>query len=107
MRERLLVRPTPGERPAKRTSQKAALRIPDAHVHRGVVVWSAGRSASPLDVWFHPAFGDSHLSYRHVFESELIQHARVFVFDPPGHGASPPRPKGWTIADAWPPPTNF
>ncbi len=99
MRGRLLVRATPDELPSKRISRKAALRIPDAHVHRGVVVWSAGPSASPLDVWFHPALGDSHLSYRHVFESELIEHARVFVYDPPGHGASPPRPKGLTIAD--------
>lgn len=99
MRGRLLVRPRPEEQPGKRMLRKAAFRIPDAYVHRGVVVWSAGRSAPRLDVWFHPALGDSHLSYRHVFESELVEHARVFVFDPPGHGASPPRSKGWTIAD--------
>jgi pimeloyl-ACP methyl ester carboxylesterase len=69
------------------------------HVHHGVVVWAGGRSEAPFDVWFHPAFGDSRLSYRHVFESALAKCARVFVYDPPGHGASPPRPKGFTVAD--------
>lgn len=76
-----------------------APRIPDVHVHRGVVVWASGPPDSPLDVWFHPALGDSRLSYRQVFESELSDHARVLVYDPPGHGASPPRPNGLTVTD--------
>lgn len=67
------------------------------HVHDGVVVWMGGRSRAPLDVWFHPAFGDSALSYRHAFDSVLAESARVFVYDPPGHGASPPRLGGLTI----------
>lgn len=70
------------------------------HVHRGVAVWTAGPARAAFDVWFHPAFGDSHLSYREAFASELTEQARVFVHDPPGHGASPPRPKGLTITDA-------
>ncbi|MGH8243301.1 MAG: alpha/beta fold hydrolase [Steroidobacteraceae bacterium] len=71
--------------------------MPEVHVHQGVVVWAGGRSEAPFDVWFHPAFGDSRLTYRHVFESVLTEHARVFVYDPPGHGASPPRRKGFTV----------
>jgi len=73
--------------------------IPDVHVYRGVVVWSSGPPDAPLDVWFHPAFADSCLSYRQAFESQLSEHARIFVYDPPGHGASPPRPKGLTITE--------
>jgi pimeloyl-ACP methyl ester carboxylesterase len=53
-----------------------------------------------LDVWFHPALGDCHLTFRHVFASSLMGCARVFVYDPPGHGASPPRPKGLTLSQA-------
>jgi pimeloyl-ACP methyl ester carboxylesterase len=67
-------------------------------VHQGVVVWAGGRFDSATDVWFHPAFGDSRLSYRHAFESVLSRHARILVYDPPGHGASPPRPQGFSIA---------
>lgn len=76
------------------------LRIPEVHAHAGVVVWTAGSPRAPLDVWFHPALGDSHLTFRHVFASSLLACARVFVYDPPGHGASPPRPKGLTLAQA-------
>ncbi len=84
---------------SSRTRPNGGLRIPDVHVHRGVVVWASGTSGAPLDVWFHPAFGDSCLSYRQALESELNAHARILVYDPPGHGASPPRPKGLTIAE--------
>lgn len=69
-------------------------------VDRGIVVWSAGSGAKRLDVWFHPAFGDSRASYREAFASPLPGIGRVFVFDPPGHGASPPRPRGLTIGAA-------
>jgi pimeloyl-ACP methyl ester carboxylesterase len=68
-------------------------------VHRGVAVWLSGSSNAAFDIWFHPAFGDSQLSYRHVFESALSQQARVFVYDPPGHGASSPRARGFTISE--------
>ncbi len=64
------------------------------------MIWASGPPDARLDVWFHPAFGDSRLSYRHAFESELSEHARVFAYDPPGHGASPPRPRGLTLTDA-------
>jgi pimeloyl-ACP methyl ester carboxylesterase len=53
-----------------------------------------------MDVWFHPALGDSHLTFRHAFESGLLAQARVLAYDPPGHGASPPRPKGLTLSQA-------
>lgn len=76
------------------------MAAPRVHVHAGIVVWSGGSARRPFDVWFHPALGDSHLTYRGAFESELLEYARVFVFDPPGHGASPPVPEGLTIARA-------
>jgi pimeloyl-ACP methyl ester carboxylesterase len=70
------------------------------HVHGGVVLWSASSSRRPVDVWFHPALGDSSLTYRQAFASELLEHARVFVYDPPGHGASPQLPEGLTVERA-------
>ena len=70
---------------------------PGVQVDRGIVIWSAGSSARPVDVWFHPGLGDSHASYREAFASRLPAVARVYVFDPPGHGASPPRRGGLTI----------
>lgn len=70
------------------------------HTHAGVVVWTAGSPRAQLDVWFHPALGDSHLTFRQVFASRLLGCARVFVYDPPGHGASPPRPQGLTLSQA-------
>lgn len=68
-------------------------------VYRNVVIWAGGNRSAAIDVWFHPAFGDSTAGFRHAFESRLAKHARIFVFDPPGHGASPPRSKGLTLAD--------
>jgi pimeloyl-ACP methyl ester carboxylesterase len=76
------------------------LPTPEIHTAAGVVLWSAGSTHAPLDVWFHPALGDSHLTFRHAFTSELLERARVFAYDPPGHGASPPRSKGLTLAQA-------
>jgi pimeloyl-ACP methyl ester carboxylesterase len=70
----------------------------EVHVHQSVVVWAGGALKAPFDVWFHPAFGDSRLSFRDAFDSALSEHLRIFVYDPPGHGASPPRPKGLTVA---------
>lgn len=76
------------------------LRIPEVHTQDGVVVWTAGSRRAPVDVWFHPALGDSHLTFRHAFTSELLARARVLAYDPPGHGASPPRRKGLTLTQA-------
>lgn len=76
------------------------LRNTEVHTHDGVVVWTAGSRRAPVDVWFHPALGDSHLTFRHAFTSELLARARVLAYDPPGHGASPPRQKGLTLTQA-------
>jgi pimeloyl-ACP methyl ester carboxylesterase len=73
---------------------------PEVHTHDGVVVWAAGSRRATVDVWFHPALGDSHLTFRHAFTSELLAWARVLAYDPPGHGASPPRRKGLTLPRA-------
>lgn len=34
-------------------------RTPEVHTQDGVVVWTAGSRRAPVDVWFHPALGDS------------------------------------------------
>lgn len=68
-------------------------------VHKNVVIWAGGNRHAPLDVWFHPAFGDSAFSYRCAFGSKLADRARVLVYDPPGHGASPPRARGLSLGD--------
>ena len=44
----------------------------------------------PVDVWFLPGFGDSHLAFKGGFTSQLAQVARCICFDFPGFGASPP-----------------
>lgn len=82
----------------RNTGLRSRQRMPEVHVHQSVVVWAGGPSRARFDVWFHPAFGDSRLTYRHAFESALSKCARIFVYDPPGHGASPPRSKGLTVA---------
>jgi pimeloyl-ACP methyl ester carboxylesterase len=71
----------------------------DLRVHRNVAVWSGGNPRSPVDVWFHPAFGESVATFRQAFASELGKQARIFVHEPPGHGASPARGRGLTIKD--------
>ena len=87
----------------KRALRETGMRrwsAPALSVHRGVAVWSGGASRAAIDVWFHPALGDSHLCFREAFSSSLARLARIFIFDPPGHGASPPRPGGLTIEGA-------
>jgi pimeloyl-ACP methyl ester carboxylesterase len=69
-------------------------------VHGGAALWTGGSAESDLDVWFLHALGDSHLCFRHAFAHPLAKRARLFVFDLPGHGASPPWPSGLTVADA-------
>lgn len=58
----------------KRALRKAGMRrwsAPALSVHRGVAVWSGGASRAAIDVWFHPALGDSHLCFREAFSSSL------------------------------------
>jgi pimeloyl-ACP methyl ester carboxylesterase len=76
------------------------LQAAETHIHAGVLVWIAGSTRAPLDVWFHPALGDSHLTFRHAAATSLLAQARVIAYDPPGHGASPPRGQGLTLAQA-------
>jgi pimeloyl-ACP methyl ester carboxylesterase len=70
------------------------------HVHDGIAVWAAGLDAADIDVWFLHAFADSHLSFRDAFAHLTSEKIRIFLFDLPGHGASPPRPQGLTIEEA-------
>lgn len=72
---------------------------PEAHVRHNVVIWIGGNGNASVDVWFHPAFGDSISSFRQAFESGLAKRARLLVYDPPGHGTSPRRIGGLRLAD--------
>jgi len=74
--------------------------LPTLSVHRDVAFRSGGAAHTAIDIWFLPAFADSHLCFREAFSSSLVKWAQVFAFDPPGHGASPPRPRGLTIQSA-------
>ena len=71
----------------------------EVFTHENVVLWAGGNRRAPLDVWFHPAFGDNASTYRNAFESKLAWQARILVYDPPGHGASPPRKGRLSLAD--------
>jgi len=88
------------QRCATRAVIRGRLRAPVLREHLGVAVYSRESAGAAIDVWFHPAFGDSHLCFRESFASGLAELARVFVFDPPGHGASPALPQGLTIEGA-------
>ncbi len=45
--------------------------------------------SAEADVWLLHAFGESGLSYREVFDSELVAQHNVFVPDLPGFGVTP------------------
>lgn len=70
------------------------------HVHEGIAVWSGGVSAGACDIWFLHALGDSHRCFRDAYRHPIAEHTRMFLFDLPGHGASPPRRSGLSIDEA-------
>lgn len=69
-------------------------------VHKNIAVWTGGSLLADTDIWFLHAFGDSHLCFRDAFAHPISKVMRIFLFDLPGHGASPPRPSGLTVEDA-------
>jgi pimeloyl-ACP methyl ester carboxylesterase len=74
--------------------------LPTLQVHEGIAVWSGGHPSTDIDIWFLPALADSHLCFREVFSHPIAQRMRAFLFDLPGHGASPARPAGLTVDEA-------
>jgi pimeloyl-ACP methyl ester carboxylesterase len=74
--------------------------LPTLQVHEGIAVWSGGDPSANIDIWFLPALADSHLCFRDVFSHPISQRMRAFLFDLPGHGASPPRSAGLTVEEA-------
>jgi hypothetical protein len=69
-------------------------------VEAGMAVWCGGAARAACDLWLLPGFGDSHLCFGAVLEQPLAAQARLYLCDLPGHGASPPRPEGLTVAHA-------
>jgi pimeloyl-ACP methyl ester carboxylesterase len=74
--------------------------LPTLQMHDGIAVWSGGHPQASIDIWFLHALGDSHHCFRDVFEHPISQRIRVFLFDLPGHGASPARSAGLTVEQA-------
>ncbi len=74
--------------------------LPTLHVHEGTALWSGGRSDADTEVWFLHGFGESQLCFRDVFAQPIARRLKIFLFDFPGFGASPPRPAGLTIEEA-------
>jgi pimeloyl-ACP methyl ester carboxylesterase len=74
--------------------------LPTLQAHKDVAVWSGGTSLEDIEVWFLHGFGESHLCFRDAFAHPLAERMRIFLFDLPGCGASPPRQTGLTIEDA-------
>ncbi len=66
---------------------------------KNVAVWSGGSSDSRFDLWLLGGFSESHLCFRDAFKYPVSEDARLFIFDPPGQGASPPRTNGLTIPE--------
>ena len=90
MRGRLLVRPASRNSRGNVYSVRLRCVFPTLMCmrRRCLVRRAFGLAAGCL---FHPAWGLT-FDYRHVFESELIEHARVFVFD---RQATAHRHRGW------------
>lgn len=74
--------------------------LPKLQAHKDIAVWSGGSPLEDIDVWFLHGFGESHLCFRDAFAHPLAERMRIFLFDCPGCGASPPRQTGLTIEDA-------
>lgn len=72
----------------------------ELHVHKNVAVWSSGSELTDIDVWFLHAFGESSLCFRDAFVHPISQRVRIFLFDLPGHGASPALTAGLTVEEA-------
>lgn len=73
---------------------------PTLQVHEGTAIWSGGSPLADTDIWFLHGFGESHLCFRDAFAHPIAERMRIFLFDFPGFGASPARPRGLTLEEA-------
>jgi len=61
-------------------------------IQEGVFLRTHRKQGSPAHIWLLHGFGESSLSFREVFSSELAASYSLFAPDLPGFGVSPPQP---------------
>lgn len=61
----------------------------DIIVKNGVLIRRERQEGNRADIWFVHGFGESGLSFREVFESDLYKNFNLYVVDLPGFGVSP------------------
>ena len=69
-------------------------------VQEGVFLRTSLDERSLAHIWFLHGFGESSLSFREVFLSELTEPYSLFVPDLPGFGVSPPQPDRMSLEAA-------
>ena len=62
-------------------------------IQKGVFLRVHRKQGSLAHIWLLHGFGESSLSFREVFSSELTASYSLFAPDMPGFGVSPPQPK--------------
>jgi pimeloyl-ACP methyl ester carboxylesterase len=69
-------------------------------VQEGVFLRTRKNNNSLAHIWFLHGFGESSLSFKEVFFSELVESYSLFVPDLPGFGVSPPQPERMSLEGA-------
>ena len=69
-------------------------------VREGVFLRTHINDKSLAHIWFLHGFGESGLSFKEVFFSELVESYSLFVPDLPGFGVSPPQPERMSLEGA-------
>jgi len=69
-------------------------------VQEGVFLRTHIDVKSLAHIWFLHGFGESSLSFKEAFFSELVEYYSLFVPDLPGFGVSPPQPERMSIEGA-------
>ena len=69
-------------------------------VREGVFLRTHIDAKSVAHIWFLHGFGESSLSFKEAFFSELVESYSLFVPDLPGFGVSPPQPERMSIEGA-------
>lgn len=72
------------------SSSSGELPPPSLRVYRGLAVWCGGNRAAAGDLWLTHDIDSSLGRLRELFDGPLARHWRMFAWDLPGHGASPP-----------------
>jgi pimeloyl-ACP methyl ester carboxylesterase len=69
-------------------------------VRKGVFLRTQLYTKSLGHIWFLHGFGESSLSFKEAFFSELVESFSLFVPDLPGFGVSPPQPERMSLEGA-------